>query len=108
MTTTCHPPGPVFDTVRAGLDRVTAEILRLAAARPSGPAETAARAHRMADLYERTARWWRVLARSEAMRTGVDLLFYRAVVGARADAEHETRFWRDTARYWDTRTEEAR
>ncbi|WFG44999.1 hypothetical protein [Pseudonocardia alni] len=99
---------PVFAAVRAGLDRTTAEILRLGAVRPDEPADTAARAHRMADLYERTARWWRVLARSEAMRTRVDLLFYRAVLGAQGDAEHEARFWRDNARAWDARTEEAR
>lgn len=99
---------PVFDTVRGGLDRVTAEILRLGAVQPDSPAAHAVRALRMADLYDRTARWWRVLARSQAARTKVDLLFYRAVLGARGDAEHEARFWRESAHNWDAHAKEAR
>ncbi|MEU6698709.1 hypothetical protein [Pseudonocardia sp. NPDC046786] len=99
---------PVFDTVRGGLDRVTAEILRLGAVRPDSPTTHAVRARRMADLYDRTARWWRVLARSQATRSKVDLLFYCAVLGAQGDAEHEARFWRESAHNWDTHAKEAR
>ncbi|MEQ3550917.1 hypothetical protein WIS52_10570 [Pseudonocardia nematodicida] len=97
---------PVSRLVQAGLGRVSKAILDIGPARAGDAAGHAARAHRLAELYARRARWWGVLERDTVRRHDTPAVFIEAVVVARCAAEREVRFWADTAADWTARAEQ--
>jgi hypothetical protein len=99
-------PGSVPALVDAGLSRIAFAIGVLLDTDPRDPRAYAARAHRLAVLFERRARWWAVLQRHTF--TGsctVPMIYGTAVIAARRTATDDARFWAETANDWWARAE---
>lgn len=88
--------------VAAGLERCEVERRRVMGLRPGTHTERAARAQRLAVLFERSARWWNLLGRW-SVRAGwgqVPAVFGDAVIIAAGRDSDQARFWRDMAGDW--------
>ncbi|MGI8815069.1 MAG: hypothetical protein ACR2G2_07250 [Pseudonocardia sp.] len=87
--------------VEAGLRRCTEQRRTVSELDPRTHLEQAARADRVAALWEREARWWLVLQRwTYSRRANVPLVYGRAVVQAGTEANRYVEFYRDIAADW--------
>lgn len=69
------------------------------------PAQSAARARAIADLFGRERRWWEVLTRHSSSE--IAWPYRQAVIEASAKARGDAIFWNETAAFWTARANEA-
>ncbi|MBN9737299.1 MULTISPECIES: hypothetical protein [unclassified Pseudonocardia] len=82
-----------IELVDAGLDRVNRAMDRGRIAHVRGRLDRAGLAARMTVLHRRRARWWAVLERTTINDAAVHVVYLRAVVLARGEAEESARWW---------------
>lgn len=81
--------------VERGIERCDAELFRMLQREPHGYAEQARRCDRLAELYERQARWWRVLTAPTYRRVnGIPRAYGIALHAARGAAERYAQDYR--------------
>ncbi|ODU07299.1 MAG: hypothetical protein ABS81_02045 [Pseudonocardia sp. SCN 72-86] len=95
---------PVADRVTTALDELTDQFSAVAFERPNSDLAHAVRAERLAMICARRAAWWQLLM-ARRHRSGLSMLFTRAVIHAANQEQDRARFWRDAAADWRARAE---
>ena len=93
--------GSVPHMVEQGLARTQNAYVQAKNTRVSGGCETARKMGRIAELFEREARWWDVLTRWMSHQQGVPWVYTTAVIAAHHEAERRAESYREMeAGYW--------
>lgn len=95
-TATSTETVPVSAVVWQGLERSQYAFMRACGMPEDTHAARARRLDRIAEIYEREARWWDVLTRwTYRPHADVPLVYDQAAIAAKASAEHRARDYRD-------------
>lgn len=93
--------GSVPRMVERASDRIWMAVQAAHRVRAEGNAAKARKMARLAELYEREARWWGVLERWTYLKSDLPRVFGRAGIAARADAAARAERYRELeSRYW--------
>ncbi|MCP2255690.1 hypothetical protein LY13_004471 [Prauserella aidingensis] len=94
-------PGSVPHMVEQGLGRTRRAYVQAQNKCVSGRCGTARKMGRIAELYEREARWWGVLSRWTSHQRGIQWIYTTAAISAEHDAERRAESYREMeASYW--------
>lgn len=92
--------------VDRAMSRLDGDLNRALALPYATCAEQAERAARLAVLFARCERWWRVLGSAGVHGTaGLPEIAGKAAIEAAAHARSNARFWQESAAYWTARAE---
>lgn len=94
--------GSVPQAVSSALTRVRQAQTTALCQTATGRCGRARKMGRIAELYEREARWWHVLGRWTCRQTGIPVVFDSAIVAASSAADRRARQYREWERAaWD-------
>lgn len=90
----------VAKMVQRGVDRCDAAILRVRRGKASRPADMARQCERIADLFDRKARWWAALVERSVREDGIPWAYVKAAIAAQSSAEQFASAYRTYSRRW--------
>lgn len=96
----------VATMVERGIERCRAALAKVLREQPASDEGKARRCERVAELYEREARWWSVLS-LPTFRSDLPDVYGVAVHGAQANSSRFAERYREYAQHWAERAQRA-